>query len=159
MSSIQIRHYGIMKGRKIHLHNIPLYNKNADSLHDKRIEFTIKEVHEKPSSDQYAYYRGAVIETGLQAECFGGWEADELDAYFTNEYLGYNIQKSTTKNGVPVKHLIIRKIPSKADLTKKQMGEFIEKCIIELAKENIIVHSSDSYKLAKFKTIYEQDGE
>jgi hypothetical protein len=135
-----------------------LYSKNIESLEGKRIEFTIKEVHEKPSSDQHAYYRGAVIETGLTAECFGGWTADELDAYFTDKHLGYNIHKIMQgKECVTGKVVVIRKVPSKADLNKKEMGEFMEKCIAELAIEGIVVHSSDSYKLNKFKTIYYND--
>ncbi len=151
--AIQIRHYGIMKGRKIHLHNVPLYNKNADGLEGKRIELTIKEVHETPSSDQHAYYRGAVIETGLQAECFGEWTGDELDAFLTDKYLGYDIIKDLGRLG----RVIIRKIPSKADLSKKEMSEFVERCIMFLATEGIVVHSADSYKLNKYKTIYQQD--
>lgn len=155
--AIQIRHYGIMKGRKIHLHNVPLFNKNADALEGKRIELTIKEVHETPSSDQHAYYRGAVIETGLQAECFGGWTGDELDDYFCDTHLGFDRMKVIKKKDGSVVNKITRVVPSKADLSKKEMGEFVEKCIVELAQEGVVVHTADQYKLAKFKTIYQDD--
>lgn len=152
--AIQVRHYGVITGRKIHLYNLPLYQKNADALEGKRIEFTIKEVHETPTSDQHAYYRGGVIETGLTAECFGGWEADELDAYFCDKYLGYSIHKIIQGKGAMAKTVTIRKVTSKADLTMKEMAEFTEKCIAELAQEGVVVLTPAQYKLIKYKTIY-----
>lgn len=152
--AIQIRHYGIMKGRKIHLHNLPLYEKNADALNGKRIEFTVKEVHEKPSTDQHAYYRGGIIETGLTAECFAGWEADALDDWFCDEYLGFDrMQVKKHKDG-SVTQRLVRVKTSKSDLSVKEMAEFMEKCIMELAQEGVIVLTPAEYKLHKYKTIY-----
>jgi len=152
--AIQIRHYGIMKGRKIHLHNVPLFNKNADGLDGKRIELTIKEVHETPSSDQHAYYRGAVIETGLTAECFGGWSGDELHKFFVDLFLGI-IKHVEVKHKDGSLHITDRRdVPSLSDLSKKEMAEYVEKCIMFLAQEGIVVHTPDQYKLNKYKTIY-----
>ena len=150
--AIQIRHYGIMKGRKIHLHNVPLFEKNADALEGKRIELSIKEVHEKPSTDQHAYYRGAVIETALTAECFGEWTGDEVDEFLSDKYLGFNIVKHMGKYG----GASFRVVPSKADLTRKEMAEYVDRCIGFLAENGVVVHTADEYKLHKFKTRYDR---
>lgn len=153
----QIRHYGIMKSRKIHLHNLPLYEKNADALEGKRIEFVMKEEHEKPSHDQHAYYRGGVIETGLTAECFGGWTADELHKEFADTFLGTSILvRIVRKDGSIVQHTR-RDVPSLADLNKKEMSEYVEKCIAFLAQEGITVYDSNAYKLNKYKTVTQND--
>lgn len=149
----KIRHYGIMKGRKIHLHNLPLFNKNADALEGKRIEFTMDEEREKPSGDQHAYYRGAVIETGLTAECFGGWTRDELHSFFVDEFLGIDRMVEIKLKDGTIKKKIQRDKPSLADLNKKEMSEYVEKCIAFLANEGITVYDSNVYKLNKYKTI------
>ncbi len=151
--AIQIRHYGIVRGKKILLHNLPLFNKNIESLEGKQIEFTIKEKHETPTTDQYAYYRGGIIETALTAECFGGWTGDEVDKYFSDKHLGYNVEQIIRKKS-GVEHRLTRVIPSKdSSFPRKKMAEFIDKCIMELAEESIIVLTPEQYKVDKYKTI------
>lgn len=154
MSRPVLRHYGIMKAGIIHLHNLPLYQKNAAELEGKRIEFTVTEEREKPSVDQHAYYRGGVLETGLTAECFRGWTADQLHAFFIDGFFGIDrLVCIKLKNGQTIER-IIRDKPSLADLGKKDMAEYIDKCISFLAIEGVVVHTPEQYKLAKFKTIY-----
>lgn len=155
MSSPIIRHYGIMKGRKIYLANLPLFEKNADALEGKKIEFVIKEELEKPSVDQHAYYRGGVLETGLTAECFGGWTSDELHKFFMSYFLGIEVHVAVKRKDGTEFINNRRDVPSLADLNKKDMAEYIEKCIAFLAHEGITVHSAAQYKLNKFQTRYE----
>lgn len=155
--AIQIRHYGVIRNRKVLLHNVALYDKNIESLEGKQIEFAIKELHETPTTEQYAYYRGAVIETALQAECFGGWEADEVDKEFSDMFLGIDRQVYYQRKDGTVISRITRFVPSKdSSFPKKQMAEFIDKCIMFLAKEGIEVHSPEIYKLNRFKSITKQ---
>jgi hypothetical protein len=146
-----------MKGRKIHLHNLPLYEKNADALEGKRIEFVMKEEIDKPSVDQHAYYRGAVIETGLTAECFGGWTGDDLHEFFANEFLGANVMVHVVRKDGSVINKMNRNVSSLSDLNKKEMSEYVEKCIAFLALEGITVYDSNQYKLNKYKTITRND--
>ncbi len=149
-----IRHYGIIRNGKVRLHNLPLYNINKDALEGKQIEFTIKEIHERPTLDQYAYYRGAVIETALTAECFGGWTADEIDKELSDLFLGINRMVEYTRKEGTITKKITRHVPSKdSSFPKKAMAEFIDKCIMFLAQEGIIVHSPQQYLLNKFQTI------
>lgn len=150
--AIVLRHYGIMKGRKIYIHNVPLYYKNADALEGKRIELSIKEVHEKPSTDQHAYYRGAVIETALTAECFRECTGDEVHKFLSDRYLGFTIIKSIGKYGMSE----FRVVPSTADLTRKEMAEYVDRCIGFLAENGVVVHTADEYKLHKYKTRYDK---
>lgn len=152
--AIQIRHYGIMKGRKIYLHNLPLYEKNADSLDGRKIEFTIKELHEKPSTDLHAYYRGGVIETALTAECFAGWDGDMVHAELASLFLGFDrMVEYKRKDGSVVKK-ITREVPSLANISQKEMVAYVERCIVFLAEEGVEVLSSEMYKLNKYKTIH-----
>jgi len=154
--AVIIRHYGIMKGQKIYLHNLPLYHKNADSLEAKRIEFTIKELHEKPSSDLHAYYRGGVVESAMEANCFGGWDADMIHAELANLFLGIDKMVVYTRKDGSAVQKIIREVRSLADLSQKEMVAYVERCIVFLAEEGVEVLSSDQYKLNKFKTRYDK---
>jgi hypothetical protein len=150
--AIQIRHYGIVRAGRVLLHNLLLYKKNLVSLEGKQIEFTIKELHETPTRDQYAYYRGGVIETALTAECFGGWTGDEVDKYFSDKFLGYNVEQIIRRK-TGLEHRLTRVIPSKdSSFPKKEMAIFIDKCIMELAQEGVEVLSPELYKLIKFQT-------
>jgi len=149
----QIRHYGIINNGKVKLLNLPLYKKNIDSLEGKRIEFTIKEVHEFPTPDQHAYYRGAVIETALQAECFGGWTNDEVHKELADLFLGTDIVVRVVRKDGTVIAKTRRDVPSTADLSKKEMTAYIDKCIMFLAAEGIEVHTAEMYKLNKYRTV------
>lgn len=153
MAQPQIRHYGIIKNKKVLLHNITLYNRNIESLEGKQIEFTIKEIHESPTLDQYAYYRGGVIETALTAECFGGWSGDEVDKELSDMFLGINRMVEYKRKDGSIVSKITRFVPSKdSSFPKKSMAEFIDKCIMFLAQEGVEVYSPEIYKLTKFKT-------
>ncbi len=159
MATPIIRHYGVIRNGKVRLHNLTLYNRNKEQLEGKQIEFTIKEIHESPTTDQYAYYRGAVIETALTAECFGGWTGDEVDKELSDMFLGINRMVEYKRKDGTVISKITRYVPSKdSSFPKKQMAEFIDKCIIFLAQEGVIVHSPEQYLLNKFQTI-KRDGE
>ena len=158
MAAPIIRHYGVVRNGKVRLHNLKLYNINKEALEGKQIEFTIKEVHESPTLDQYAYYRGAVIETALTAECFGGWSGDEVDKELSDMFLGIDrMVEYTRKDGDKV-NKITRYVPSKdGSFPKKSMAEFIDKCIMFLAQENVIVHTPEEYKLNKYQTLKKND--
>ncbi len=154
MSAPIIRHHGVVKRHKVLLLNTVLFDKNIDLLEGKKVTLTIEEVHETPTKDQYAYYRGGVLETALTAECFGGWTADEVDEHFSDTHLGFTkVKKFKKKDGTEI-NTVIRVIPSKADISKKDMGIFIDKCINDLAQEGVEVLDSNLYKLTKYKTIH-----
>lgn len=152
-----IRHYGRACSGIPRLYNMKIYQKNVDSLEGKEFELTIKEHIEKPSIDQHAYYRGAVIEIGLTASCFNDWTGDELDAYFSDKYLGYNIHKVIKHKDGRIESVTIRVVPSKGEgFSKKKMAEFIDRCVAEIASEGVIVHSPEQWKLNKYKNITQQ---
>lgn len=152
-----LRHYGKISKGKVLLINLPLYTENIKSLENKDVEITIKEKSQPVNPDQHAYYRGAVLETALTAECFRGWSADEIHKEFAYLYLGCDVQVNYIRKNGTVVSRIKREVPSTADIGKKRMAEYVDRCIIHLAEEGIVVHSPEQYKLNKYRTIIQKE--
>ena len=135
-----VKHKGKVTDGELYLNNVEYYKLCLQEFEGKEIEVIVKEKEKDPTLRQYGYYYGVVLPTALRDETFGGWTKEELDAYFKNNFL----QKTKLKilNNVPVE---LRYSPSKAIITKEEMTEFLNKVIIFLAQQGIIVPESHEY--------------
>ena len=135
-----VKHKGKVTDGELYLNNVEYYKLCLKEFEGKEIEVVVKEKEKDPTLRQYGYYYGVVLPTALKDETFGGWTKEELDAYLKNNFL----QKTKLKilNNVPVE---LRYSPSKAIITKEEMTEFLNKVIIFLAQQGIIVPESHEY--------------
>ena len=135
-----VKHKGKVTNGELYLNNVEYYNLCLKEYEGKEIEVIVKEKEKDPTLRQYGYYYGVVLPTALRDETFGGWTKEELDAYLKNNFL----QKTKLKilNNVPVE---LRYSPSKAIITKEEMTEFLNKVIIFLAQQGIVVPESHEY--------------
>ena len=135
-----VKHKGKVTDGELYLNNVEYYKLCLQEFEGKEIEVIVKEKEKDPTLRQYGYYFGVVLPTALKDETFGGWTKEELDAYLKNNFL----QKTKLKilNNVPVE---LRYSPSKAIITKEEMTEFLNKVIIFLAQQGIIVPESHEY--------------
>jgi len=135
-----VKHKGKVTNGELYLNNVEYYKLCLKEFEGKEIEVIVKEKEKDPTLRQYGYYFGVVLPTALEDETFGGWSKEELDAYLKSNFL----QKTKLKilNNVPVE---LRYSPSKAVITKEEMTEFLNKVIIFLAQQGIIVPESHEY--------------
>jgi hypothetical protein len=143
--SLIVRHYGkIQNGKKIY-YNTELYKKQLESLEGQEFEEIIKKRYKKVSTDQHAYYRGAILQTAHQHESFSHFnKADDIhEDVIAPMFLSY-IKPIRLKN--------IRwdklEVTSTSSLSKEDMSKFIEKVLAWLAVEfGIEVLSPEDYYL------------
>ena len=135
-----VKHKGKVTDGELYINNVEYYKLCLKEFEGKEIEVVVKEKEKDPTLRQYGYYYGVVLPTALRDETFGGWTKEELDAYLKNNFL----QKTKLKilNNVPVE---LRYSPSKAIITKEEMTEFLNKVIIFLAQQGIVVPESHEY--------------
>ena len=144
----EIRHIGVVKeGHKIYYNN-DLYKKHILLLEGKEFDEVLKEKRVSVSTDTHGYYRAGVLKTALESEKFGGWDEDELHAFFANMFL-----KTTFTKVVSGREYHVPKILSTGDLSQAEMNQFIEKVVYWLAQEEIEILSPDHYNLTKYRTI------
>jgi hypothetical protein len=127
-----IRHYGVIKNRKLVLHEPELYNKVVESLEGKEFCLTIKKRHKPISPNKHAYYRGGILGVLYQTEMFHHLDnKDQIhDLYFAPKFLPY--VKPVVINGKTKEMVGIRSL---ADLSDSEMGEFIERVIADCEME------------------------
>lgn len=150
MAKIVYRLYGKILNGIPKFYNDNLYRQTIIELEDKEFELVMKEKHYKVSNDQYGYYHAAIIEECMKDEMFGGWTHDDIDDMFSSAFL--TVKRSlTTADGNT--HIIAKTISKGQGFSKKDMSEFIEKCILWCAEHGIIIHSSEQYYLDKYKSL------
>lgn len=137
-----IRHYGrVEKGIKIYF-NPDLYRDQLASLEGKDFCEVIKQKHKKPSNNQYGFYRGGILPTCYQTEMFN--HLDNKDSihedYFAPKFLGFS--KMVEVGG---KKYEFWKVRSLADLTEKEMSEFITRVLAECDLNGIEIPSPEQY--------------
>ena len=135
-----LKHKGKVIDGQLHLNNVDYYTHCLKGLEGKDIEVTVQEKEKDPTLRQYGYYFGVVLPNALEDETFGGWTKEELDAYLKSNFL----QKSKMKiiNNVPIE---LKYSPSKAQISKEEMTEFLRKVITFLAQQGVIVPESHEY--------------
>ena len=150
MSKPTIRHFGQINNGELQLFNLGLWGNQIRELEGKEIYVEVRERPKNVTTDQHAYYRGAILPECLQYETFGGWEKQEVHEFFVDMFLSYT--KVKIMNGIAKE---IKVVPSTADISRKEMAEFIEKVLGWLAMEGIYIMSPEQYNVSKFKTIEE----
>lgn len=144
---ITLKHFGkIVNGKKIY-YNESLYKEAVKSLEGKEFEEVIKEKSKRVTLDQHGYYRKGVIGTALEFEMFGGWNDDEIHDMFAGLFLTEKTVKTLDND----QQVVITKTLSTSFLNRKEMAEFIDKCIKWLAIHGIVVLDSEQYLLSKYK--------
>jgi len=154
-SKPQIKHYGkIVKGVLRPL-NYDLWYQQLALLEGRDYELIIKERHRKPTSDQHGYYRGAVLGSCYQSEMFSYFDKpdDIHNDYFAPKFLSYTVMVKIVnpKTGEITQREQV-KVRSMSDLDKKEVSEFIEKCIADAAINGITILSPEDYYTDQFKT-------
>jgi len=154
MSAPVIKHFGkVIKGVK-HYYNPELYKANLLEIESFGGEFveTIKLRGKRISNDTYAYFFGGVIKTALEFEIFRGWTKEEVRWHYEDLFLAEEIM-SKQLVGAVTKLEIVRKHRSIADLNQKEMNEFTERVIEDLAMKGIVVLSPEQYQTEQWNTI------
>lgn len=145
----EVRHYGIVRNGKKVYYNTDLYLRQMASLEGKEFEEIIKERHKKPSKSTHGYYRGGIIASCLTTEEFAGWEPEEVNDFFLNMFCKTIIEKGfEDQKPVEIVH-----IKTTAEMTQKEMNEFIEKVIAYLTSKGIQILSPEEYNLTKYRII------
>lgn len=148
-----IKHYGkISNGKRIY-YNEPLHRESIFNLEGQEFEEVIKLKHKRVSQDAFGYYYGAVIETALNFEMFGGWDKDEVDDFFSDMFLSYTKTLCVKHDDGSEEFRTIKKVESKGNgFSSKKMHEFTEKVIGWLGQHGIAVPPSENFLLGKYKT-------
>lgn len=129
----------IINGKKVY-NNGTRYIKELKRLDGKDFVEYLEEAKDSPTLNQYAYYYGGLLRTALESEVFGGWEQEELDAFLKEQFLT-KIKMKTVKEDL----ITLRITKDKSAISKKEMVEYIEKCIMFMATEGIEIEDSETY--------------
>lgn len=138
----QVKHYGFIKdGKKIY-HNPALFKQQMDSLEGKQFVEIISEVKNKPSQSQYNYYRGGILVACHESEMFCHFDNKDLihDCYFAKKFLTHR-ELVVLKN----ERYEVNVTRSLADLSDKEMSEFIDRVLAKCADLGIYVLSPTEY--------------
>lgn len=150
MAKITYRLYGKIVNGIPKYYNKNLYDVTVAELEGKEFELVMKEKHYKVSNDQYGYYHAAIIDECMKNEMFGGWTHEDIDEYFSSMFL--TVKRSLTTSDGQI-HIISKTLSKGQGFSKKDMSEFIERCIQWCAENKIIIHSSEEYFLGKYKSL------
>ncbi len=143
---LTVRHYGkIENGKKIYF-NPELYKSQIDGLEGQEFEEVIKKRFHKVSTDQFAYYYGAILRVAHKHDAFIYFnKPDDIhEDIIAPMFLGYT--KVIEFKGQRIEKKEVR---STTSLTREEMSEFIERTIAWLAMEfGIIILSPEDYYLS-----------
>lgn len=151
---IPIYFYGTIKDGKRFYYKPKDHQSILDSMEGTEFEEIIVPRRREVTLDQHAYYRASLRWVINETEVYGGWDEKILHAYFANKYLGYDVHHDLINptTGKVTKTIVVRIVPSTADIGKKKMSVFIENVIQEIAEHGIEVPSSDSFDLRRYTT-------
>lgn len=134
--NLQVKHYGRVRGGEMVFSLPDLLRQNLIELEGKEFVMTIKKKHEKVSSNQYGYYRGAILIACHKSDVFIHMDSKDAihDEYFAPEFLSY---KKLVE--LPNKRYEVTLVRSLADLSKEEMSEFIERVLVRCDELGITV--------------------
>lgn len=140
---LAIRHFGKVKGGRTIFSNQHLYFQQLTQMEGKDFELTIKERLKRPTLSQYGFYRGAILATCFESEMFSHFDtADQIHSdYFAPKFLSYTVMVK-----LPTKQYEVLKIRSMADLTRKEISEFIDRVMADCALNSIAILSPEEYQ-------------
>lgn len=139
---MEIKHYGIVE-RGIKKYFIPeLYQQQVQALEGKRFVEIIREVKNKPTQSQFNYYRGGILPTCYSAEMFNHLDNKDKvhEFYFAKKFLTHIelFEFKGEKREIEVTR-------SLADLSDKEMTDFISRVLAECDELGITILSPDQY--------------
>ncbi len=157
-TEILVNHLFTVKNRVVRYHNPELRFASLDAIEAQGGEgFDVARVKSKRiSNDTYAYFFGGIVNTALQFNCFAGWDKE----VFRKEYEDLFLSEETlviyrNDEGEETHRRIIKSHRSIADCNQKEMNEFCERVIQDLAEKGIVVLTPEQYYLEKYKSINE----
>jgi hypothetical protein len=153
MTKIKLYHFGrVVNGVKKY-YDTNLQQGQLALLEGKEFQEYIEEKLYKPTTDQHGYYRAGIIGECLESETYGGWSRDEIDDFFCDMFLCYNVVKTYRKKSGPEITKQVRIKVSTGDISKKEMQEFIDKVIdYLLIEDNIKIKSPEEYYYGKYQS-------
>lgn len=137
---LQIRHYGRVKNGKKIYDNPSLQDDQLRELEGCNFVEIIKKRHERPSTSQYGYYRGAILVACYESDMFMHYDnKDQIHTlYFAPKFLSYTVLQPKTNKEIQLTH-------SLADLTKEQMSVFMERVLADCAENGIEIPPSELF--------------
>lgn len=138
-----------MNGR-LSFHNKALWYQQLGALESKEYELVIKERKKKVTNDQYGYYFGGVLTTCFETELFSAFDkAADVHIYFEDKFLSY---KTMVIIGDVKKEIVRHR--SLSELSKQEMSEYIDRCIMHCRNDlQINILSPDEYHTENYNTI------
>jgi hypothetical protein len=137
-----IRHYGIIERGVKKYYNPDLYKRQIESLEGRRFVEIIQEVKQKPSINQYNYYRGGILPSCYASEMFSHLDNKDKvhELYFAKKFL-------TRKELLilPKERYEVDITRSLADLSQAEMSEFIDRVLAECAILGIEILTPEEY--------------
>lgn len=130
---------GFVKGFELKIYNEKLYGNVLGFFENKQIELCIREKKKKASLSHHAYYRGIIIPACMNSELFGGWRKDEIHKLFAGMFL-----KDVMTKEINGKMKITETTLSTADISAKQMNDFIQEVIKWMAEQNIQIPNPET---------------
>ncbi len=146
MSKPSIRHFGHIKNGKKFYDNPERYRQQIASLEGRRFVEVIEKYTERRTLSQNNYYRGIILEECLKSDlfCYYDNKEDLHEEIFAKKFLKYVIERQ-----VGDKKFNVTKYRSTAELNKEEFSEFINKVIIWLAQQGIVILDPQEYSLKK----------
>lgn len=154
MSKVIYKLYGKVVNGSLIQYNPDLHKQVVNSLEGKEFELILKEKKKRVSLDQHGYYRGAIVKECTNYEIFGGWSEDDIHDFFADQFLSYKKTLIVRYDDGSELVRTLRKIESTSGLSTKEMSEFIEKVIMWLSSQGIVILSPEEYYLGKYKTTH-----
>lgn len=137
-----VKHHGVIERGVKKYYNPELYQRQIDSLEGKRFVEIIQEVKNKPSRNQYNYYRGGILPTCFQSEMFCHLDNKDKvhELYFAKKFLTH---KELVILGNERYEVDITR--SLADLSDSEMTDFIDRVLADCANLGIYILSPEEY--------------
>lgn len=143
-----LKHFGVIKNGVKKYYQPEIYRANILELEGQEFEEIIKKKHKQRSDDQAGFYRGGICRVCVQYEMFAHMEVEDVHEFFANKFLSYNKHLQ-----VGDETFLLKKTISTTDLSKEEMGLYIDKVIHWCAEHGIEINDSEQYELGKYKTI------
>jgi hypothetical protein len=123
--------YGTVKDGKLHLDDKPVYDAWLGNLEGKRLQITLENEKENWSLKQFRYLYSCVYQPLAEAT---GHTVEEIDGICKHQFLVQNKGKKSEW------------VREKSKLSKAELAEFIDKCIMLAAEQGVVVLPPDKFK-------------
>ena len=143
-----IKHQGVVRNGQVVYYRPDLYRSAIASLEGQEIETVVKKKHKRTSQDSHGYYRGGIIKTCLQYECFAHFTEQTLHEFFAGMFLKYEKMYQ-----VGNKRVVVPFVTSMSDLSQEETNEYIERVKQFIAKQGVELLPPENYESNKYRTV------